>query len=58
MDLKSEVKNVMLSSLKKPSDIKIGIEIENIIYNDKDPVWSPIWTKHKWLCRFPPPGSS
>jgi len=36
MDLKSEVKNVMLSSLKKPSDIKIGIEIENIIYNDKN----------------------
>jgi len=36
MDLKSEVKDVMLSSLKKPSDIKIGIEIENIIYNDKN----------------------
>ena len=36
MDLKSEVKNVMLSSLKKSSDIKIGIEIENIIYNDKN----------------------
>ena len=35
MDLKSEIKNVMLSSLKKPSDIKIGIEIENIIYNNK-----------------------
>ena len=36
MDLKSEVKNVILSSLKEPSDIKIGIEIENIIYNDKN----------------------
>ena len=36
MDLKSEIKNVMLSSLKNPSDIKIGIEIENIIYNDKN----------------------
>ena len=36
MDLKSEVKNVVLSSLKEPSDIKIGIEIENIIYNDKN----------------------
>ena len=38
MDLKSEIKNVMLSSLKNPSDIKIGIEIENIIYNDKNDV--------------------
>ena len=36
MDLKTEVKNVILSSLKEPSDIKIGIEIENIIYNDKN----------------------
>ena len=36
MELKSEIKNVMLSSLKNPSDIKIGIEIENIIYNDKN----------------------
>ena len=36
MDLKSEVKNVILSSLKEPFDIKIGIEIENIIYNDKN----------------------
>jgi len=36
MDLKSEIKNVMLSSLKNSSDIKIGIEIENIIYNDKN----------------------
>ena len=36
MDLKSEIKNVMLSSLKKPSDVKIGIEIENIIYNNKN----------------------
>ena len=36
MDLKSEVKNVILSSLKDPSDIKIGIEIENIIYNDRN----------------------
>ena len=36
MDLKSEIKNVILSSLKNPSDIKIGIEIENIIYNDKN----------------------
>ena len=36
MDLKSEIKNVILSSLKEPSDVKIGIEIENIIYNDKD----------------------
>ena len=36
MNLKSEVKNVILSSLKEPSDIKIGIEIENIIYNDKN----------------------
>ncbi len=36
MDLKSEVKNVILSSLKDPSDIKIGIEIENIVYNDKN----------------------
>ena len=36
MDLKSEVKNVILSSLKEPSDIKIGIEIENIIYNNKN----------------------
>ena len=36
MDLKSEVKNVILSSLKEPSDIKIGIEVENIIYNDKN----------------------
>ena len=34
MDLKSEIKNVMLSSLKNPSEIKIGIEIENIIYNN------------------------
>ena len=36
MSLKFEVKNVILSNLKKPSDIKIGIEIENIIYNDKN----------------------
>ena len=36
MNLESEVKNVILSNLKKPSDIKIGIEIENIIYNDKN----------------------
>ena len=36
MDLKSEIKNVILSSLKEPSDVKIGIEIENIIYNDKN----------------------
>tara|TARA_A100001011_G_C14201449_1_gene795844 strand:+ start:34 stop:1257 length:1224 start_codon:yes stop_codon:yes gene_type:complete len=36
MDLKTEVKNVILSRLKEPSDIKIGIEIENIIYNDKN----------------------
>ena len=36
MDLKSEIKNVILSSLKEPFDIKIGIEIENIIYNDKN----------------------
>ena len=31
-----EVKNVVLSNLKKPSDIKIGIEIENIIYNNNN----------------------
>ena len=36
MELKSEIKNVILSNLKEPSDIKIGIEIENIIYNDKN----------------------
>ena len=36
MDLKNEVKNVILSDLKKPSDIKIGIEVENIIYNEKN----------------------
>ena len=36
MDLKSEIKNVILSSLKEPSDIKIGIEVENIIYNYKN----------------------
>ena len=36
MNLVNEVKNVILSNLKKSSDIKIGIEIENIIYNDKD----------------------
>ena len=36
MSLKFEVKNVILSNLKKPSDIKIGIEIENIIYNNKN----------------------
>ena len=36
MDLKSQVRNVILSSLKEPFDIKIGIEIENIIYNDKN----------------------
>ena len=36
MNLVYEVKNVILSNLKKPSDIKIGIEIENIIYNDKN----------------------
>mgnify|MGYP003327358381 CR=1 FL=1 len=36
MNLLHEVKNVILSNLKKPSDIKIGIEIENIIYNDKN----------------------
>ena len=36
MDLKSEVNNVILSSLKKPFDIKVGIEIENIIYDDKN----------------------
>ena len=36
MNLICEVKNVILSNLKKPSDIKIGIEIENIIYNDKN----------------------
>ena len=36
MNLASEVKNVILSNLKKPSDIKIGIEIENIIYNNKN----------------------
>ena len=35
MDLKNEVKNVILSDLKNPSDIKIGIEVENIIYNEK-----------------------
>jgi len=36
MNLVGEVKNVILSNLKKPLDIKIGIEIENIIYNDKN----------------------
>ena len=36
MNLENEVKNVILSNLKRPSDIKIGIEIENIIYNDKN----------------------
>ncbi|MFL3007618.1 MAG: glutamate-cysteine ligase family protein, partial [Candidatus Neomarinimicrobiota bacterium] len=36
MDLKREVKNVVLSSLKESFDIKVGIEIENIIYNDKN----------------------
>ena len=36
MGLKNEIKNVMLSSLKNSSDIKIGVEIENIIYNDKN----------------------
>ena len=36
MNLLCEVKNVILSNLKKPSDIKIGIEIENIIYNNKN----------------------
>ena len=36
MNLASEVKNVILSSLKQPSDIKIGIEIENIIYDNKN----------------------
>tara|TARA_S200000501_G_C20824656_1_gene744416 strand:+ start:596 stop:1819 length:1224 start_codon:yes stop_codon:yes gene_type:complete len=36
MELKNEVKNVILSSLKGSSDIKIGIEIENIIYNEKN----------------------
>ena len=36
MSLLYEVKNVILSNLKKPSDIKIGIEIENIIYNDEN----------------------
>ena len=36
MNLACEVKNVILSNLKKPSDIKIGVEIENIIYNDKN----------------------
>ena len=36
MDLKSEVKKVILSSLKESFDINIGIEIENIIYNDKN----------------------
>ena len=36
MNLLCEVKNVILSNLKKPSDIKIGIEIENIIYNDEN----------------------
>ena len=36
MNLESEVKNVILSNLKRPSDIKIGIEIENIIYNDEN----------------------
>ncbi len=36
MNLLYEVKNVILSNLKKPSDIKIGIEIENIIYNDEN----------------------
>ncbi len=35
MDLKNEVKIVILSDLKNPSDIKIGIEVENIIYNEK-----------------------
>ena len=35
IDLKSEVKEAILSNLKEPFDIKIGIEIENIIYNDK-----------------------
>ena len=36
MNLVNEVKNVILSNLKKSSDIKIGIEIENIIYNNKN----------------------
>ena len=36
MNLACEVKNVILSNLKKPLDIKIGIEIENIIYNNKN----------------------
>ncbi len=36
MNLACEVKNAILSNLKKPSDIKIGIEIENIIYNDRN----------------------
>ena len=36
MSLESEVKSVILSNLKRPSYIKIGIEIENIIYNDKN----------------------
>ena len=36
MNLVNEVKNVILSNLKKSSDIKIGIEIENLIYNNKN----------------------
>ena len=36
MEIKNEVKNVILSDLKNPSDIKIGIEVENIIYNEKN----------------------
>ena len=36
MNLPCEVKNVILSNLKKSSDIKIGIEIENIIYNNNN----------------------
>ncbi len=36
MNLKSDVKNFILSGFKTPSDIKIGIEIENIVYDHRN----------------------
>ena len=45
MNIESEVKNVILSNLKEPSDIKIVIEVENIIYNAKDGITSWIDAK-------------